>query len=273
MINSALSDSTMFNWDPKQPEKQMAFRKYVDTILVPGDKSNQDIKAKRRKHAYNFVSWLKDNKHALYNQVSDDYKKIITKLSDPKTGQLTVFGSFYTLLKKLREQKTSFTIILRTFGSDLPEVASEIEKHPDGFKLKYWGKYHEQQLTLNEQAKNDKEAFTLFLNEPNETHFAIQDDWNHWNKNGERGSCGKTFLFDKKGNWNNQPNLSIFFDDNITGEEFDIVRPVDVSGTLANPTTKDLYEDLLIPVLTKEAMLDDNYFITKVNAALAKVKK
>jgi len=161
--------------------------------------------------------------------------------------------------------KLPFTVILRTFGKDLDEVITEIEEHPEHMQFKYRGKYTGPQLSIQNQIKtNDKEAFAFFV-ESGE-NFAIQDDWSHWNKDGERGRSGKTFLYDKTSYY-----LSLFFDDNITGGERDIVRPCEITGDTAS--NQELLEEYLFPVLTKEAMLHDNYYVDKVLLALEKAKK
>ena len=73
-----------------------------------------------------------------------------------------------------------------------------------------------------------KKIFETFLK--SKEHFAIQDNWKKWNQDGEKGRSGKPFIFDMDSNRREVRNLSLFFDDNITGEEKDIVNPIEVNG-------------------------------------------
>jgi len=69
--------------------------------------------------------------HPAHWGVLDEYQKIKDKFTDPETKKVnyTVFRSFYVMLEKLRRMNIPFTIILRTFGSDLPEVVEDIAHH------------------------------------------------------------------------------------------------------------------------------------------------
>jgi len=155
---------------------------------------------------------------------------------------------------------------LRTFGSDLEEVVKELQNHPEGIKIPHWARYVGNHLSYKEKIKTQEETFTIFLE--SEEHFAIQDDWNRWNKDGERGRSGKPFLFDQSGQYNQVRNLSLFFDDNITGEELDIVYPMEITGK--EVSVKDLMDVTFFTVNTKDAILEDDYYYKKVIYALEK---
>jgi len=221
---------------------------------------------KKETEIYGFLDWLLKNSHPSYTTVKDDFEKMRAKFTDPATGKttFTIFQSFFKLLRKLREMKISFIIILRTFGSDLPGVVKELEAHTDGIKVTHWGKFKDTQLLLQEKLYSPEETYELFLN--SEEHFALQDDWVKWNKDGEHGRSGKVFLYDKTLRYRNVNNLALFFDDNITGEELDIVRPCEITGK--HETSTELFDKYLFRVLTKEAILNDEYFIEKVFAVL-----
>lgn len=66
-------------------------------------------------------------------------------------------------------------------------------------------------------------------------------------------------------------NLSLFFDDNITGEELDIVRPCEITGK--DIPSKALYGQLIFRVNTKEAMVNDNYYVDHVLKAIEILKQ
>jgi len=265
MMMSAICDSTFGIWS-EQCTKPMAFRKYVDQILCPGDKSKPEIKKKRETEVYGFLDWLLKHSHPSYKTVKDDFEKMRAKFTDPVTGKttFTVFPAFFHLLKKLREMKISFIIILRTFGSDLPGVVKELETHAEGIKVTHWGKFKDTDLIVQEKLYSPEETYEFFLK--SEEHFALQDDWVKWNKDGEHGRSGKVFLYDKSQCFRNVNNLALFFDDNITGEELDIVRPCEISGK--HQTSTELFDKILFRVFTKDAILNDEYYVEKVFSIL-----
>ena len=93
---------------------------------------HSQLKQERQKTVGKFVEWLREHNHPALESVEKTYQAIKEKFTDPKTGKMnfTIFPSFYVMMDKLRESKIPFTIILRTFGSDLDEVMKEIEEHP-----------------------------------------------------------------------------------------------------------------------------------------------
>jgi len=159
--------------------------------------------------------------------------------------------------------KTPFSIILRTFGSDLDSVIKELEKQ-EGIKFKYRGKYNGPQLIIEGEIKSEKEGFEMFIE--SDEHFAIQDDWTFWTKDGERGRSGKRFLYDRSSHY-----LSLFFDDNITGQEMDIVKPLEIFGNDVKKN-EDLLEEILFPVVIKDAIVNNDYYLDKYMLALDKAK-
>lgn len=266
MLISALAEDTLAKWNGKQ---SMSFKQYVYTELLPGDKSHPQLKKERQKVVGRFIEWLREHKHPALESVQKTYSTIKAKFMDPKTGEInfTIFPSFYILMDLLREKQTSFTIILRTFGDDLAEVVKEIEEHPSGVKFSHHAKFEGLKLIIDEKYTVEKtaEIFNVILSSGK--HFAIRDDWSHWNEHGERGQYGKPFPYDLSGTSTKERSLSLFFDDNITGDEdLDIVNPCEITGQKI--ATKALCDRLIFPVNTVEAMLDDHYFINRVMKAM-----
>ena len=99
-----------------------------------------------------------------------------------------------------------------------------------------------------------------------EGHFAVQDDWPYWNQHQEKGEYGKPFLFDFSETSERVRSHSLFFDDNITGEEEDIVKPCEIGGQTIS--TQALCGRIIFSVNTVEAILDDDYFIKRVGKSL-----
>ncbi len=266
MLISALAETTFASWNGKQ---SMSFKQYIYTEILPGDKSNPQLKQERQKVIGKFVEWLKKLNHPALESVETTYRTIKEKFTDPETGKInfTIFPSFYVMMNRLRENNIPFTIILRTFGGDLAEVMKEIEEHPCGVEFSHQAKFNGSKLIIDGKRTVEKttEIFDLILN--SEKHFAIQDDWFYWNQNQEQGQYGKPFLYDLSGISGRVRNLSLFFDDNITGDErLDIVNPCEITGQKI--PTKVLCDRFIFPVNTMDAMLDDNYFINHVMNAL-----
>jgi hypothetical protein len=143
----------------------------------------------------------------------------------------------------------------------------EMGEHPSGVKFSHQAKFNGPKLNIDGKKTVEKarEIFDLILD--SEKHFAIQDDWSYWNQHQERGQYGKPFLYDLSGTSGTLGNLSLFFDDNVTGDEhLDIVHSCEITGKVIS--TKALCDRFIFPVNTMEAMLDDNYFINRVMKAL-----
>lgn len=273
MLLCALAKNTFANWgnDSAEEEKSAptSFKQYVDHVLVPGEKSDPILKKQRSAIIADFLEWLSQNSPNLYPRVLEDYHRMKRIFTNPSNGEtnFTVFPSFYCLLNKLREMEISFTLVLRSFGNDLPDVVKEIEEHDSGLRITQWAEFKEKKFMLQGKETLEKvdEIFDCFLS-PN-THFAVKDDWNAWNRDGERGRSGKPFLYSLEGR-GRVKNLSLFFDDNITGEEeFDIVDPYEITGKVV--PKHSLCDKLIFQVNTMEAVLDNDYYINLVMKAIA----
>lgn len=269
MLISILADEAVDRWD--DTHDPMSYKDYVHTILLPGDKSNQALKKQREEVIRHFLEWLEEKRHPTRERVLALRDRIKEKFTDPHTQQIkfAVFGSFFALLKKLRENNIRFVLILRTFGNDLKDVAEEVSNHPSGVKFTRWGKFSHKQLQLEESESivKAKKIFKTFLN--SQEHFAIQDNWKEWNSDQERARSGKPFIYDASGRWHDICNLSIFFDDNFSAEEErDILNPIEIAETAVS--SKELKDRLLFKVNPVQAILEDDYYIKLVNQSLSK---
>ncbi len=269
-IIAALAAHTIASWDESPP---MSFKEYVFTCLLPGDRSNRRLKQQRQEQIRTFMDWLHDHHHPQLAAVGELFHVIKQKYADPHSGRLhfSVFPSFYLMLNTLREQNIPFTILLRTFGDDLHEVVREIEGHPCGISFSHQARFDGPIFILDETSPTEQidQIFDLIFHAPG--HLAVQDDWAYWNRHKEQGAYGKCFIYDHSGCYQGKRNISVFFDDNITGKEQDIVNPCDISG---NHLPKAfLYNRCLFPVDTVDAMLDDHYFIDRVMQAIHMVSQ
>ncbi|MFN4173656.1 MAG: hypothetical protein ACK4HV_00935, partial [Parachlamydiaceae bacterium] len=124
-------------------------------------------------------------------------------------------------------------------------------------------------IDLKNAPLTEQKTYDLFMNFLDSSDcIAVQDDWQAWSKDNEMSRSGKPFIFDSEGVMKKK-TLSLFFDDKMTGEEKDIIRPIDLSGRAV--PTKDLKGRQLFAVNTTKAALDETYYIRKVLKALARL--
>lgn len=271
MLLLSLARSTVSKWDGENG-REMSFKQYVDQILHPGDKSHPTVKEKREEAIMGFLDTLKRHDPALSQQVQKKYEESLEKCTslDGEKRVYKVFPSFFSLLQKLRSLNIPFTIIFRTFGDDLNSVREEIEGHPSGIQITHSYQFSGRELTNKTgDVIIDQVAHIFQTILSSKEHWAIQDDWKSWNADQEKGQSGKPFFYDPS---RKSEVLSLFFDDNITGErECDIICPCPLSEEKSDTTQSLIDKKLLVPVNTIDAILDNNYFTNKVLEAIHEV--
>ena len=94
-------------------------------------------------------------------------------------------------------------------------------------------------------------------------HCAIQDDYSYWKAKDFQTIAGKPFPIDLS----NPHILSIFFDDNADDPDQPTIYPFDSLQKIEDQT-KLLGRGNIVAVNPKEAILDEDYFIKKINALL-----
>lgn len=266
MLTSLLAEFTYGQWD--NIHGRMSYTEYVERVLLPDDSKDPQRKMKRTRKTCEFLNWLQAVKHPLQQEVFEKRDMMKRKFTDPVTGELKfcVFQSFYKLIQHLQATNRRFVVSLRTFGDDLEEVVDEIGSHPLGIKITRKASFVNKELHL-EGASTVKKAETIFETFlQSQEHFAIQDNWKEWNSDGGHARSGKPFFYDASGKWHDVSNLSLFFDDNFSGEERDILNPIEVSGKQV--TGGELKGKMLFTVNPIEAVLDDDYYIKLVKHAL-----
>ncbi len=246
MIISLLAEFTFAEWDAVHG--RMSYKDYVSKILAPGDKARRD------EYIGQFIERLRMTRHPLL----DDVLKRQETLRQKNSGG--IFSSFYALVRELKRIHVPCVFLLRTFGNDLQEVVDALAAHPDGIQVTRKVSFKNGQLHEGDKViSKTEEIFATFLQ--SEENFACQDSWKEWDSDGGRARSGKPFPFDASGRWNNIQNLSLFFDDNYTGGEKDIVRPLEISG-------QDRHDTFIFTVNPIEAMVDDEYYVKLVKRSL-----
>lgn len=257
VLNALLAEKFRFRWDASL-RSPLSYDVYVKTVLLPGPNHDLELKKQRKALLTRFVESLREQEHPLYPEVFSIYQTALSKLQN---GNGRVFPSFYHLVNYLDQTEISYTLILRSFGTEVYEIAAEINSHYPN-KFQHSGKFDRGTLILGEwQAKSPREIYTLLRSL---SHMAINDDWVYWNKGAQASQYAKPFLIDTSDN----KTLGIFFDDNIdlSNSSKNIIAPIDVTTGRQIPV-KDL-PNQVVQVDTLEAILNDNYFIERVQKAL-----
>ncbi len=262
VINELLAEKYIALWDPSQLE-EMSFNDYVNKILIPGPKNDSELRRQRQCYLQHFLDYLCVNNSPLYELAFSDYEAALKVL---KTSQGEIFPSFYRLIEKLNEQQISYSIILRSFGLELFDVKQEINSFHEGL-IGRTAEFKEGKLYLD-SGEIIEEGYEIYCTLRSIGHIAIHDDWNYWNLHGFAAHQGKPFYVDQE----DSETLSIFFDDNI--DEADSINNI-ISSLNANtnksiPVEEIVELGLAVRVDTLEAILNDNYFIERVEEIVEK---
>lgn len=262
ILSDAIAEKCVYQWDTKT--EPMTYRKYVDTVLVPGQRAPAN-KKKRRTLIKEFLSFLATTDHPEKENYIVRYEKSIKKMEDKY-----LIPSFIKLIQKLQEQQIDFTLILRTFGSDIRigKITQKIDSLLEGKKFTSWGNFKKGTLTIKQGPTINKvdTIYNLFLN--SEGHIVIQDDWYQWSKDNEKGRSGKPFIFDPA----DRKILSIFVDDKVNSDPcspYNIVLPMNSEGQ-SLPVIDHFNRHIFIADTIESILdVDDQYFIDIVNQSLA----
>ena len=268
----------------------MTFRNYIYKVLAP-EKSKEE----RREYLDHFVDYLREQKHPLYEQVWQDFDHAKKSLAAQES---IIFKSFYELVRYLDQEKVSYSVILRSFGTEVFEIRDEINFYIKADRLqqallpaiaedglldvgvaqpmnatceseaffRHEGQFREGKLHFAGKIFEDPSAIYQQLRRVG--HTAIQDDWKFWNSHAEASNFGKPFLISQ----GDKATLAIFFDDNIdlTGSAQNIVGPLAIETH--KPISFQALAELgqVVSVDTLAAISNPNYYIERVQEALAR---
>jgi hypothetical protein len=152
---------------------------------------------------------------------------------------------------------------LRSFGEEVKDVAQEINKKY-GPMISRYGHFEGSVLLIEGESLNKPLDIYKALMQPT----AIRDDWKYWMKGEQKAAFGKPFFVDL----DNKERIDIFFDDNINFFDggINIVSPMD-SKTGSSISVDELRKrHQLVRVNTLEAILNNNYYIEKIEEVLPK---
>lgn len=176
--------------------------------------------------------------------------------------ETVIFPSFFKLLAWLNvHYHDSHSVYLRTFGHDLPEVMPKIvlNSHVDFADL---GQFKGRTLSFPKTLRfSNTVALDFFKN--SFRSYGIRDDYEYWKSKGFQAEGGKPFPVGLKEN-----DIEIFFDDNADDMVKPIICPTDSEGNLLD-TAQLLHKGIIVAVNPKEAILDEDYFIKKLQTRIA----
>jgi hypothetical protein len=265
VLNELLAKKYVAKWD-KSLDKPISFEDYVDNVLFPASLENVLSGLLRRYSKQHFIDYLRHNSHPLYLDVLKDYQTAEAALQDPDRK---VFASFYHLVDALDKRGISYSIVLRSFGAEVDDVKNEINQNVKELFL-HTGKFHQTQLFLDNGTSFDNPT-AIYQELRHLGHLAIQDDWNHWSTHDCASAYSKPFYVDRQ----DSNTLSLFFDDNISMKSTDknIIGPIDPVTGEHYPVDAFITTGQAIPVDTLRAILDPDYFLNCVDAAIEKKDK
>lgn len=203
-----------------------------------------------------------------------------------------ILPSFYKLLNVLVEEKRDFTVIFRTFGSDAKSVLNSIKvaiacnmpfcQNLDGLLHRVSEdvyilrretgsetfKFVSEDVDRYEKcecSKTDQEMYSEFTNMSGIS--AVQDDVEDWYHHNFDPTRGKPLWIDKS----DLNTHHIFFDDNLRPGNADSIvnlRVRESTNSFRDVATVDEYKFVntnIVPVVFSDAILDEDYFVKKVN--------
>jgi hypothetical protein len=249
MLNSLLAETVHDFWD--NTTEKMTFKKYVETVLAPGNDYDKLTKEARFNYQRNFIIYLKETGNKNLEFVQSEFNKAEQRLSCQES---VVFDSFFSLITCLNQQQIPYSIILRTFGIDLSETTQAIIDYSN-ISFTDTGFFKEHQLILNNQKSMPLTSYEFLQKVMPGHHYAIRDDFLYWNSNQQRQNFGKPFPCDI-----HNAKIPIFFDDNAF--EKDIIA---IHSKNREITKHDLLKSgQLVAVDTLSAIQNKNYFIEKI---------
>lgn len=279
-VNGILAESTDFKWDGT---KKQSYYTYISDQIAQEqpqlNRTSEEFKKERNVRLKNFPKYLEKNNPLLNKLYHYEKKRLLKVLNKEK---MVIFPSFFNLIEWLNtsKYKDNYSLHLRTFGTDLPDIIPLIEQKA---KLQFTarGGFKGQTLrmfkdTLGRDAQEDEKNITAqytssqlqpFFNSVGK-NYAIHDDYNYWKSKDFTADGGKLFPIEV----NNPTVTSIFFDDNANDQEKPIIYPMKPDGTLED-TQKLIKLGNIVPVDPKEAILNPYYFTKHVETALQKKEK
>ena len=191
--------------------------------------------------------------------------KNILGTAKPHRGLIPSFAKFLkTWDRWCHDSHSSCKLVIRTFGEDIDLVVDGMKQILDeGIKIEYGSINGQGQLQIGKTSHPMANISQAILKSSADYIF-IRDHYDRWKNGRFKSQFGKPFPVGSN-------NLSIFFDDNVEGateiNEKDIIFRFDEQGNFLSPR-KVVEQGLLVPVTPIQAILDEDYFSSRVKSLL-----
>lgn len=252
VIVNGLADRLVYLWD-ETLSSPLNYTNYVKYHLFPNPTHSKEVKLKQKETTTRFYKFLEETNHPLYPEAKRLYDRAKLALANQTT---LVFPSFYKFIDYLNHQQITYKILFRTFGTDIFEVAEELNHQLGSEFLTQFLKFSQGKLISNEK---EMDFYQTIKN--SDRHMAIQDDWTWWFQHGENYQYGKPFPLDLA----DAGTRSLFFDDNASLNqdlpEINIVAPFNITTLESLSPEEMINRKCLFPVDSLEALCDEDYFI------------
>ncbi len=257
VICAVLADRIVGVWD-ETLDAPIDYFHYVKHFLIPNPENSREIKLKQKEKIAELLDFLEQTNHPSYMQAQEIYDHAMSALLAQET---LIFASFHKLIEYLHDRKVSYTLVIRTFGSEAPELAIELNE-------RFGAGFIEDFRTVQQGNLQGAERDLYELVRNSDHHLAIRDDWHWWFSHGEHWEYGKPFPIDL----NDASRISLFFDDNARSDPVfpmrNIVAPYDVHTGISVHPNELIEKNRVIPVEMLEALCDENYYIRFVESVL-----
>lgn len=275
-----------FCWEP-MVITPVTFKQYVDEYVYPGKKSDGRLKNMRKTAIGEVLAVMDKTNHPLADKarrriqtakeiLKQAHQDTIAKHANRSLEEdppALLIPSFYHLVRWLEEEKghhgLHYKIVIRTFGTDIPEVLSAIKLNtPLSFEPGHFFKGAYYHGPKSENSLLDGTSLSLAQTYLHWTtslsHLAVQDDWAYWNQHSELGEYGKPFPYNSQDEW-----VSVFFDDNIeTHGPSNIIAPFDIASKTHTSIESALSEKRAVIVDPLKALEDRDYFVDKIKQSM-----
>jgi len=257
-LNELLSKKISACWDASLTQP-ISYYDYVHKLQFP--ENSGEAKAKRRQATRHFLDFLSHHDHLLYGEALKTYTVAYNTLASVESS---IFPSFYHLLDELDRKGISYSIFLRTFGEDLSLVKDEINSYRSGM-FRDSGEFSRGCFVF-ENGKSIKNSYEIYSHFLAKKHIAIKDDYYTWAEHDLESKYGKVFYVDQ----NDKSILAIFFDDNINLNDGvdNIIAAIDPTNGESISIEMLADKGQVVQVDALEAIIDINYYIKRVEAAL-----
>ncbi len=254
-VNGILAEFTFEKWDGLGTQSYYSFITEKLAFENPHlSRASEQFKKMRTELLKGFAEYLKAFPELL-TQYQSDKAQMIRLLS---SQEMVIFPSFFKVINWLNTHYSNrYAIYLRTFGTDLPEVVPAIQAQAE-LQFAGIGEFKGCDLSLAPIGQTLE-----FFKNPQLLNYAIRDDYAYWKSKGFQAVGGKLFPVELS----DVADIHIFFDDNANDPDKPIICPVSFDGALQD--TQDLLnKGIIVAVNPKEAILDEDYFIKKVQTAV-----